>query len=105
MDCTRAYHELACVLNRPRRLSHQELGRRIGEPPAERTYESLEGLVRIEVCAEWQGVEGGLIRLKTTASGPSWWRLDRLEETITVKPPDSRFELQFQRVGTAHRSK
>jgi hypothetical protein len=64
------------------------MARRITEPPAERSFESPEGPVTIESHAEWEGVEGGPIRCNATAYRPSWWRLDRLEETITLKPPD-----------------
>jgi hypothetical protein len=88
MDRMRAYAEIAADLERFRRLPYEELARRIGDLPIERSVESQEGPVTIEVCFGWEGAEGGPIRVSATAYGPSWWRLDRLEEAVTVKPPD-----------------
>jgi hypothetical protein len=87
MDRMRVYSELASELERYRRLSHDELARQIIEPRTERMIESPEGPVTIEVRVEWERFDAGPIRVTATAFGPSWWKLDRIEEAMTVKPP------------------
>jgi len=84
LDRIGAYAELAADLERYRRLPHEELARRVGGPPATRSIETQDGPLTIEVRFGWVGAEWGAVRVTATANGPSWWRLDRLEEAITV---------------------
>ena len=86
LDRMRAYAELAVDLERFRRMSYGELVRRVGGPPVDRSVETTDGSLTIEVTFGWAGGKDG-VRVSATAYGPSWWRLDRLEETITVPRP------------------
>jgi hypothetical protein len=43
--------------------------------------------LKIEVTFGWAVAGEDAIRVSATAYGPSWWRLDRLEETVTVTVP------------------
>jgi hypothetical protein len=83
----RAYAELAAELERFRQMPYGELARFVGGPAVERFLETADGPLRIEVTfgSEAAGKEG--VRVSATAYGPSWWRLDRLEETVTVPRP------------------
>jgi hypothetical protein len=87
LDRVSAYAELAAELERFRRMPYGELARRVGGPPVERSVETADGPLTIEVSfgRAVTGKEG--VRVSATAYGPSWWRLDRLEETASVSPP------------------
>jgi hypothetical protein len=84
----RAYDELAADLEHFRRMPYGELARCVGDPPVERSVETEDGPLIIEVTFAWvvAGKEG--VRISATAYDPSWWRLDRLEESVTVPRPD-----------------
>ncbi len=84
MDRMRAYVELAAELDRYRRLPYEELVRRIGCPPVERSVESQEGPMTIEVRFRWANSEGNAVQISATALGPSCWKLDRLDEAVTI---------------------
>ena len=88
MDRVSAYAELAAELERFRRMPYGELARRVGGPPVERSVETTDGPLTIEVTfgRALTGKEG--VRVSATAYGPSWWRLDRLEETVSVPRPE-----------------
>jgi hypothetical protein len=83
----RAYAELAADLERFRRMSYGELARRVGGPPVERSVETTDASLTIEVTFGWVAAGKDGVRVSATAYGPSWWRLDRLEETFTVPRP------------------
>jgi hypothetical protein len=83
----RAYAELAVDLERFRRVSYGESARRVGGPPVERSVETTDGSLTIEVTFGWAAAGQDGVRVSATAYGQSWWRLDRLEETITVPQP------------------
>jgi hypothetical protein len=68
-------------------MPYGELARRVGGPPAERSLETEEGPLTVEVTFGWAGAGKEGVRISATAYGPSWWRLDRLEETVTVPQP------------------
>jgi hypothetical protein len=88
VDWVRAYAELADELEHFRRMPYDELARCVGTPPVERSVETEDGPLTIEVTFAWvaSGKEG--VRVSATAYGPSWWRLDRLDESVTVPRPD-----------------
>ena len=88
MDRMWAYAELAAYLEHYRRMPYEELARRVGGPPVERSVESQEGPLTIEVRFRWTDTPKGSIRICATANGPSWWKLDRLEEAVTVRAPN-----------------
>jgi hypothetical protein len=88
MDRGKAYSVLARELERFRRLPRPDLVRCIGGPIIERTeWDGAEPLT-IEIRVEWADVEAGAIRIRSTSNGPSCWRLERLEETVLVHPPE-----------------
>jgi hypothetical protein len=87
MDRMRAYTELAADLDRYRQLSYEELARRVGGPSVERSVESLEGPLTIEIRFRWAGSEGSAVQISATAYGPSSWKLERLDEAVIVKGP------------------
>jgi hypothetical protein len=83
----RAYAELAADLERYRRMPYGELARRVGGPPVERCVETEHGPLKVEVTFGWAVAARGGVRISATAYGSSWWRLDRLEEAVTVPRP------------------
>jgi hypothetical protein len=85
----RAYAELAADLERYRRMSFGELARLVGGPPSERTVETRDGPLTVEVTVGWEGTGRGRVRVTATAYGPSCWRLERLEESVTVQHRDA----------------
>ncbi len=55
MDQMKAYAELAAELNHYRQLPYEELALRVGGPIIERSVDSLDGPLTIEVCIRWWG--------------------------------------------------
>jgi hypothetical protein len=87
LDRDRAYSVLARELERFRRLPRPDLVRCISGPAIERTeWDGAEPLT-IEIRIEWADEEAGAIRIRATSNGPSCWRLERLEESVVVRPP------------------
>jgi hypothetical protein len=84
----RAYAELAAELERFRRMPYDELFRRVGGSPVERSIETKDGLLKIEVTFGRAAAGEDGVRISATAYGPSWWRLDRLEETVVAQRPN-----------------
>jgi hypothetical protein len=64
-----------------------ELARHVGGPPIEWSVETKDGPLKVEVAFGWAVAGKDSVRVSATAYGPSWWRLDRLEETVTVPRP------------------
>lgn len=87
MDRHGAYAVLAAELDRYRRMPYAELAGRVGRPPVAKSIESRSGPLVIEVRLVWAEGDPGAVRVHGTADGPSWWRLERLEEAITVSAP------------------
>ena len=88
MDRDTAYSVLARELERSRRLPRPDLVRCISGPAIERTeWDGAEPLT-IEILVEWADEDAGVIRIRATSNGPSGWRLERLEETVLVRPLD-----------------
>jgi hypothetical protein len=87
MDLLRAYAELAAELDHYRQLPYEELVRRVGGPSVERSVESEEGPMMIEVRFRWAGPEGNAVQISATANGPSCWKLERLDEAVTITRP------------------
>jgi hypothetical protein len=87
LDRIKAYSVLTQELERFRSLPHEELIRFIGGPVIEKTLEHEAGPLMVEVRVEWAETREGAVRIRATANGPSWWRLERMEETARVSPP------------------
>jgi hypothetical protein len=88
MDRIRAYAELAVDLDRYRRLPYEELVRRVDGPSVERSVDGLEGPLTIEIRFRWAGSEGSAVQVSATVYGPSSWKLERLDEAVTITRPD-----------------
>jgi hypothetical protein len=84
----RAYRCLSQELEWFRRRPLEELVRCIGGPTIERVVRDEAEPLTIEVRIEWADSQRGIIRIRATANGPSWWRLERLEEAVLV-PTDA----------------
>ena len=87
MERDKAYSLLARELERFRSLPRPDLVRCVGGPAIERTEWDGPEPLTIEVRVEWADEEGGAIRIRATSNGPSCWRLERLEESVLVRPP------------------
>ena len=86
MNRDRAYVVLTQELERFRRVPREDLIRFIGGAPIETTeWHGMEP-VTIEIRVEWADTKEETIRIRATANGPTWWRLDRFEETVLVHP-------------------
>jgi hypothetical protein len=70
-------------------MPYDELAQRVGGPPFERFVETEDGSLKVEVTFGWAMTGNYAVRISATAYGPSWWRLDRLEETVTVPRPSA----------------
>jgi hypothetical protein len=87
MDQMKAYAELAADLNRYRQLPYEELARKVGGPCVERSVDGPEGSITIEIRLRWAGPEGSAVHISATAYGTSCWKLERIEEAVTVARP------------------
>jgi hypothetical protein len=86
LDQHEAYSVLAQELERFRRLPRPDLVRCISGPAIERTEWVGAEPLTIEIQVEWADEDAGVIRIRATSNGPSCWRLERLEETVLVRP-------------------
>jgi hypothetical protein len=87
VDQMKAYTELAAELNHYRQLSYEELTRRVGGPIAKRSVDDPEGPLMFVVRFRWAGSEGSAVLISASAYGTSCWKLERLDEEVTVKRP------------------
>jgi hypothetical protein len=87
MDRMRAYAELAADLDHYRQLPYEVLASRVGGPSVERSVESLEGPLTIEIRFRWAGSEGRAVHVSATAYGQSSWKLERLDEALIIVGP------------------
>jgi hypothetical protein len=87
LDRDKAYSMLARELERFRRFPRPDLVRCIGSPAIERTEWVGAEPLTVEIRVEWADEDAGVIPIRATSNGPSCWRLERLEETVLVRPP------------------
>ena len=88
MNRNDAYAILTAELESWRRLGYAALVKRVGEPTTTKSIPSgqEEISVRVQVC--WADAANGAVRVEATADGPTAFRLERLQESITVSQPD-----------------
>lgn len=79
-----AYRHLAEELERWRRLPKAALAARIGVAIPPRTVRIGQEDVSIEIGLEWADSGKERVRVHATANGPGHWKLERLEEEITI---------------------
>lgn len=79
-----AYAILIRELEAIRQLSAAELLARIGAAPIRRVFDISGERIEIEVSATWRDNTHRTIRVTGHARGPSTWRTEHLQESITV---------------------
>ena len=84
MDRDRAYAKLVEELERWRRLPFVDLVSLVDAPPLTNTVPVGSEIIDVEVRVRWAESGPGAVRVEAVANGPSCWRLERLEEAITV---------------------
>ena len=89
MDHHGAYAALAGELEKYRRMPFDQLVDRVGGAPAMTSVPVGSEVIEVEVRIRWAGPAPGDVRVEAVAYGPSCWRLERLEEAITVPVPRS----------------
>jgi len=89
MDRDRAYAKLVEELEQWRRLPFDDLVGLVGAAPSTMAVPIGAEIIDVEVRLRWSGSKPGAIRIEAVANGPSCWRLERLEEAITVSPGPS----------------
>lgn len=84
-----AYEELVRLLAAAAREPYIDLVRRVDAPP--RVSESCVSgeTLTFEVAVHWLDRDAGSLRVVARGLGGSTWRLERLEEAITVIRPHS----------------
>jgi hypothetical protein len=87
LDRIKAYAILAEELARFRLLPHGELVRLIGGPAIDKSLGDAASPLTIEVRIEWADDRGQAVRIRATASGPGWWRMERMEESALIPTP------------------
>lgn len=85
MDRILAYATLAAELERWRRRPFDDLIRLVDAPPSVTAIDVGGAVIDIEVRVRRASV--GSIRIEAKANGPNWWRLERIEEAITISLP------------------
>lgn len=55
-----------------------------GRPASERVVRVGGEDVTVRVSVRWGNERRGTLRVEAVADGPSWWRLERLEESAIV---------------------
>ncbi len=89
MDRAQAYATLAGELERWRHLPFDDLVSLVDTSPSVKSVPVGAEVIDVEVRVRWADVRRGALRVEAVANGPSCWRLERLEEAITVSPPKS----------------
>ncbi|MHC5541574.1 hypothetical protein ACYOEI_25410 [Singulisphaera rosea] len=85
MDRTLAYATLAAELERWRRRPLDDLISLVDAPPSVTAIDVGGAVIDVEIRV--RRASDGSIRIEADANGPSWWRLERLEEAITRSLP------------------
>jgi hypothetical protein len=84
MNRADAYALLCRELASWHRRPYDKLVQLAGQPPSERVVRLGEEDVTLRIAVRWANANTGSVRIEATADGPSCWRLERLEESITV---------------------
>ena len=86
MDRGDAYKILATKLNQLREAGYDTLRPRVGQPTNSETVQINGEPVMVDVGVFWADRQRGKLRVCGTASGPSAWMMERLEESFVIGP-------------------
>ena len=89
MDRIRAYALLVAELERWRLKPRQEVAALAGGPAVSVSDVVGDESVSIEVKVRWADDRHTRLRVEAVAYGPSTWKLERLEEAISLEPVDA----------------
>ena len=84
-----AYELLAAKLNKLRAVGYDALRVRIGRPAVSETVRVNGEPVVVDLEVVWVDRKCGTLRVCGTASGPSTWRMERLDESFVLGPGGS----------------
>jgi hypothetical protein len=84
MDRVAGYALLAAELEGMRAVSYEQLVKSVGGESLRREVITPSGIAIVEVRVEWRDRSAGSVDIVATLYGPSTWRLERLEERITI---------------------
>jgi hypothetical protein len=87
MNRNDAYAILAAELESWRRLGYSALVKLVGQPSTTKSVPCGSEEISIRVQVRWANATNGSVRVEATADGPSSFRLERLEESVTIPPP------------------
>ena len=87
VDRHAAYALLAAELNRWRGQPYETLARHVGAEPSVVSAVAAGEPISVEVRVRLQNASTDALRIEATAYGPNWWKLERMDESITVSPP------------------
>ncbi|HUG89563.1 MAG TPA: hypothetical protein VML55_01935 [Planctomycetaceae bacterium] len=88
MDQVEAYAALVHEMEQYRRLPYDELWQLAGDPPAATKVRAGPQELTLEVRVRRLSGPCDALRIEGTAYGPNWWKLERLDESITVQRLD-----------------
>jgi hypothetical protein len=86
MNRDQAYQILATELRSLTQQGYDALLPKVGKT-TQRLLNIGQEPLTVEVLVRWDDVRKRTIRVDAVALGPSCWKLDRLEESIVVRPP------------------
>ena len=81
-----AYKLLATRLEELRGEGYDALLARVGQPAASETVRVSGEDVVVDVAVVWADEQRRTLRVRATASGPSTWMMERLDESFVIAP-------------------
>jgi hypothetical protein len=90
MNRNDAYAILATELESWRRLGYTALVKRVDQPSTSKSVAAGPEEISIRVQVKWADTDKSAVRVEATADGPSSFRLERLQESVTISPPDDK---------------
>ena len=88
MNRNDAYTILAAELESWKRQGYATLVKRVGQPTTNKSVGAGQEEISIRVQVKWADAGKGTVRVEATADGPSSFRLERLQESVTISPPN-----------------
>lgn len=79
-----AYALLCRELQSWRHCPHDQLVALVDHPASEAVVRLGGEDVTLRVAVRWENREKGTLRIEAAADGPSWYKLERLEESLVV---------------------
>jgi hypothetical protein len=81
-----AYKLLTALLEELRAQGYDQLLTRVGQPAASETVRLNNEDVVVDVAVFWADKKHRNLRVCATASGPSTWMMERLDESFVIAP-------------------